>query len=452
MNEPTTAPSMERSLGVWQATALNIANMVGIGPFMTIPAFIAAMQGPHAIIGWILAAILVLCDGLVWAELGAAMPSSGGTYHFLKVIFGRSTVGNVLPFLFIWQFLVSGALEMASGYVGALLYLEYAWPTLGPTLAAWHVPGGTRCVAVLAVLCITLLLCQRVGRIGILGMVLCTGTLTSVLAIIVCGLSNFNSALLVMPEKGIVFDSKFAMGLGAAMLIAIYDYLGYFNVCHLGDEVKDPGRTIPRAIIFSIGIIATLYLTMNVSIMGVIPWQDAMHSQNIAADFMEQLFGHSVAVAFSWLIIWTGLAGLFALTLAYSRIPYAAAKAGDFFRFLGNFMHVEIPDRIVAGHGNIHRRLLLSRFVDAHQRGGLHSHPNSIHWPDRRLAHTPNLSTRNRDALPYSALPTSKSHCLSWLAVRTRLLYLGRTRGQPRRIGQRRSRFRSMETPIQRQL
>lgn len=337
MNDlPSAAqPALQRGLGLWQATALNIANMVGIGPFITIPAFLAAMHGPQAMVGWVIAAVLVMCDGLVWSELGAALPGSGGTYHFLKVIFGGNRWGRVLPFLFIWQFLVSGALEMASGYIGALGYLEYAWPGLPVALGQWHLPGGTRWVAALAVAGVTLLLCQRVGNVGIIGLIFCAGTLVTVVTVIVCGLTHFDPQLLALPADAFRLDRQFALGLGGAMLIAIYDYLGYFNVCHLGDEVRDPGRTIPRAVLLSIVIVASLYLTMNISIIAVVPWQAAIHSQNIAADFMERLFGRQVAVAFTWLILWTALACMFAATLAYSRIPYAAARGGDFFAIFG---------------------------------------------------------------------------------------------------------------------
>src|SRR6185295_4996200 len=128
MQSSTPTPAkLDRELGLWQATSLNVANMVGIGPFITIPSFLLAMGGPHALVGWVVAAVLVTCDGLVWSELGAALPGSGGTYHFLREIFGRYRWGRIMPFLFIWQFLVSGALEMASGYVGALKYLVYAF-------------------------------------------------------------------------------------------------------------------------------------------------------------------------------------------------------------------------------------------------------------------------------------------------------------------------------------
>ena len=142
------ASELPRGLGFWQAVSLNVANMVGIGPFITIPAFIAAMGGPHALIAWVIAAVLVICDGLVWSELGAALPGSGGTYHFLREIFGRYRWGRLLPFLFIWQFLVSGALEMASGYIGGLQYLEYAVPQLRELIPPRF--GGTKWIAAAA--------------------------------------------------------------------------------------------------------------------------------------------------------------------------------------------------------------------------------------------------------------------------------------------------------------
>ena len=328
--EPTPAgPGLERGLGVLQATSLNVANMVGIGPFITIPAFIATMAGPQAMVGWIAAAILVICDGLVWSELGAALPGSGGSYHFLREIFGRYRWGRIMPFLFIWQFLVSGAMEMASGYIGALSYLEYALPHLATTFQ--DVPGGTRWIAVAAVLLVTALLCQRIRSIGWLSVIMCAGTLVTVVTVIVVGLTHFDASLLRFPPDAFRFDRRFATGLGGAMLIAIYDYLGYYNICHLGEEVREPARTIPRAVMGSVVLVALIYLTMNISILSVVPWQEAMGSKNIAADFMEKLFGRPWAVAFTGLILWTAMACMFAITLGYSRIPYAAARGGDFF-------------------------------------------------------------------------------------------------------------------------
>ena len=331
-SEPASSSQLVRGLGLTQATALNVANMVGIGPFITIPLFIGKMGGPHALIGWVVAAVLVLCDGLVWSELGAALPGSGGTYHFLREIFGRYRWGRLVTFLFIWQFLLSGTLEMASGYIGAADYVQYVFPNLEARLAGWGIPHGMNWLAAASCVVVTLALCRRIQVVGWVGVLLCTGTIATVLTVIISGLTHFDASLLKFPLDAIRLDGKFAMGLGGAMLIAIYDYLGYYNICHLGEEVSDPGRTIPRAVIFSVVLVAVLYLTMNLSIIGVVPWQAAMESKNIAAQFMEQLFGRGVAVAFTWLILWTVLACMFAITLGYSRIPFAAARNGDFFR------------------------------------------------------------------------------------------------------------------------
>ena len=335
----TGAPGeLNRGLGLLQATGLNIANMVGIGPFITIPAFIAAMSGPQAMIAWVLAAILVLCDGLVWSELGAALPGSGGTYHFLKQIYSKYRWGRILPFLFIWQFMVSGAMEMASGYIGALSYLEYAMPGLVERFGT--IPGGTRWILVLAVVLITLLLCSRIESIGWIAILMTCGTLLTVALVILSGWWYMDWSKIDFPENAFRLDSQFASGLGAAMLIAIYDYLGYYNVCHLGDEVREPSKTIPRAVMGSVILIALIYMTMNLCIIGVVPWRQAMESKNIAADFMETLYGRPWAVAFTWLILWTAAACMFSITLGYSRIPFAAARQGDFYGVFGK-LHPE---------------------------------------------------------------------------------------------------------------
>jgi amino acid transporter len=320
-------------LGVVQATALNIANMVGIGPFITIPAFVAAMHGPQALIAWVIAALLIVCDGLVWSELGAALPGSGGSYHFLSEIYGRFRFGRIVPFLFIWQFLVSGTLEMASGYIGGVKYLKYPFPRIEETLADWHVPGTSSTLAAAGAIVVTLILCRHIRSLGWLGIVFCVGTLVTVLTVIVAGVAHFDRSLLTFPDDAFRLDGPHSTfgGLGAAMTIAIYDYLGYYNVCHLGDEVVDPGKTIPRAVMISVIVVAAVYLTMNLAIIGVVPWEQVIKSDFVASQFIEILYGRRTAELFTWLILWTVAASVFALTLGYSRIPYAAARNGGFF-------------------------------------------------------------------------------------------------------------------------
>ncbi|MBS0262032.1 MAG: tetraacyldisaccharide 4'-kinase [Planctomycetes bacterium] len=335
-SDPTSASqaqTLHRGLGVWQATALNVTNMVGIGPFITIPGFLAAMHGPQALVAWVIAAGLVLCDGLVWSELGAALPGSGGSYHFLSEIFGRMRFGRIVPFLFIWQFLVSGTLELASGYIGGIEYLAYPFPHLDAALSEWGIPGGHRSLAAAAAILVALSLCLHIRALGWLGLVLCTGTLVTVLTVIVAGYANFQVDLVQFPADAFRMQGNQAFwgGLGGAMTIAIYDYLGYYNICHLGDEVVNPGKTIPRAVMISVVVVAGIYLTMNLAIIGVVPWQRAMESKFVASEFMEILFGRGVAEVFTVLILWTVIACVFSMTLGYSRIPYAAARNGNFF-------------------------------------------------------------------------------------------------------------------------
>jgi len=332
-------PALSRSLNLPQSISLNVANMVGVGPFITIPLMLAALPGPQVVLAWLVGGLLVLCDGLVWSELGAALPGSGGSYHFLKEIYGRlnPTWGRLIPFLFIWQFLISGTLESASAYIGANKYLHYVLPQMDECLADWHVPGGSNTVAAALCLCVTALLCRHIRVLGWLSLVLCFGILSALLAVVVTGLPHVDPNLLRVPRDTLTWQNAphFANSLGAAMTIAIYNYFGYYNICYLGDEVRNPGKTIPRSVISSLWIIGVLYIAMTVAIIGVIPWQEAAQSEFVAANLIERIVGRSAASGFAWLVVWTAVAGVFAMSLGYSRIPFAAARNGDFFKIFG---------------------------------------------------------------------------------------------------------------------
>src|SRR5919204_6488768 len=123
----TDPPHLPRRFGLLPATALNMTNMIGVGPFITIPLLMSALGGPQAMLGWIVALVIVLCDGLVWSELGAAMPASGGSFGYLREAYGRERFGRLMGFLFVWQFILSGPLEIASGYIGFADYASFIW-------------------------------------------------------------------------------------------------------------------------------------------------------------------------------------------------------------------------------------------------------------------------------------------------------------------------------------
>ncbi len=341
-----------RGIGLTQATTLNMIDMIGVGPFITIPLVVAAAGGPQAIVGWILGAVLALCDGLVWAELGAAMPGAGGSYRYLKEIYGPNSLGRLLSFLFIWQLSFSAPLSIASGCIGLAHYAGYLWPGSARTVAAHTAqvavpligklevslvvtPGTWLAIATAGL--VMFLLYRRITVIGRLAELLWVGVALAVGWVIVAGLTHFNAArALDFPPDAFRLSPSFFMGLGSAMLISTYDYWGYYNVCFLGGEVKDPGRTIPRAVVLSILVVAAVYTMMNIAVLGVIPWRElASHSgeQNyIISIFMQRIYGAWAARLVTVLIMWTAFASVFSTLLGYSRVPYAAALDGNYFR------------------------------------------------------------------------------------------------------------------------
>jgi len=324
-----------------------------VGPFITIPLIVTAAGGPQAMLGWIAGAVFALCDGLVWAELGAAMPEAGGSYQYLKQIYGPNSLGRMLSFLFIWQLSFSAPLSIASGCVGLAHYAGYIWPGLGHTwfshifhagipllgsldVATILTPGTLLAMAACAF--IVFLLYRRITVIAKLAEFLWVGVAAALAWIIFAGLTHFSAARAFdFPPGAFHLSNEFFTGMGAAMLIATYDYWGYYNVCFLGGEVKDPGRTIPRALILSIVAVAAIYVVMNISVLGVVPWREMVahtgdQNNYVVSVLMERIYGTWAGRAIALLIMWTAFASVFSLLLGYSRVPYAAALDGNYFR------------------------------------------------------------------------------------------------------------------------
>src|SRR5947208_8094300 len=126
----SSSPQLIRGISLGSATALNMIDMIGVGPFITIPLIVSAMGGPQAMLGWLPGALFASCDGLVWAELGAALPGSGGSYQYLREIYGPNRFGKLVSFLFIWQLSFSAPLSIASGAIGFAGYTSYLLPSL----------------------------------------------------------------------------------------------------------------------------------------------------------------------------------------------------------------------------------------------------------------------------------------------------------------------------------
>ena len=344
--KPARDSGFHRSIGLFSGTAINMTQMCGIGPFITIPIMVAAMGGPQAVIGWIAGAILAMADGLVWAELGAAMPGSGGTYVYLREAFQYRT-GKLMPFLFIWTMLLAIPLLMSTGIIGMVEYLQFFFPGLG-----WW---PLHLIGVAATALVTWMLYRRIESVRAITVALWIIMLVSVVGVAAAGFSHFHADYAFAYPPG-AFGSRFFMGLGAGLVIGIYDYLGYNTTAYIGDELRNPGRTMPGSIIVSVIAMMVVYLVLNISVLGVAPWQEIAQSKSVASLVVEQSWGHTAAAVMTVLIIVTAFASVFTGLLGGSRVPFEAAHEKVFLSVCG---------RLRAKHGFPHVALLTMGVVTA---------------------------------------------------------------------------------------
>lgn len=332
-NEPDGQVGFVRRIGLFQATAINMSQMCGIGPFVTIPLMVAAFGGPQAVIGFLAGAVLALADGLVWAELGAAMPGAGGSYVYLRQAFQYRT-GKLMPFLFAWTSMLYLPLGMASGVMGFIQYLGYLWPDMSQTEG--DLAGLVLIVGVVA------LLWGRVENMARISAVMWCVMIAAVLLVIVAAYANFSpDRAFTYPAHSFELTSDhFWIGFAAGLTIGIYDYGGYWTTAYMGAEIKNPGRNLPRSIIWSILGIMVIYLLLQVGTLGVVDWKDMLDPDNVASTsvasaVMEKTWGKGAAQTVTVLILVTAVASVFTGLLGASRIPYNAAREKVFFRPFG---------------------------------------------------------------------------------------------------------------------
>ena len=317
---------LERSLGLLHATASNTATMVGIGPFITIPLIISAMGGPQAMLGWAAGAIIAISDGQVWAELSTSLPGEGGSYIYLREAY-KKYFGKLIAFLFIWSFLLSGPFEIASGFVGMMEYLSFIFP--------WMTGINIRLIAFGAGILTIVLHYNKIKFVGVVTVVLWLVMLLTVGITIAVGIIHFKPDIAFdFPKGWFTFSWGFIFGLGSATMIAMYDLMGYYNICYVEEEVKNPGYVFPRAIIWSVIGVTILYAVMNFSIIGVLPWHEVAKSRHIVSDIFESFYGKIPAVIITALVAITAYGSIYALMMSYSRLPFAAARDGFFFGWL----------------------------------------------------------------------------------------------------------------------
>ena len=414
MSDAPVSGGLKRQFGLLQATALNITMIVGAGVFVTVPLMRKELPGPYLWIGWALGGILMLVDGLVWAELGAAMPSSGGSYLYLLESYGRSRWGRAAAFLFIWQFMISGPLELGSGLIamagfapsvsskfgkfneehsvnwsvnlndhlprflrsgssagkttdnssdqptgeltadstGNSTEKPLAEPNEEPVTVGITIGPARFCVLALGVLMIVLLY-RRITALGKLTVLLWIGVLAVIGWVLIEGFVRGHPSLAFAR-----FDTPpglpkgFVGGVGAIISLAMYSYLGYYNVCYIGDEVHDPGRTMPRSIVLSALLVAVLFIGLHVAMLSIVPWntiptdQKQLDDYSLPAEMMRRIYGDgSTAITLvSLLLIWSCFGSAFAGMLGYARIPYGAARQGHFYAALASVhSRLQIP-------------------------------------------------------------------------------------------------------------
>ena len=365
MNQSSVSGStahLERRIGLRSAVLFNMLEMIGVGPFITLPLVIAAAGFHLSVWAWLLGAGIAVADGLVWAELGAMFPRAGGSYAFLREIYGPERAGNWLGFLFVWQLTFSAPLSIASGCIGLSSFLAWFWPGLesAPFAALPHLHYANFAAAGTCVL-VTALLYRNLSAITRLAWILFAGVITAIIGVIVSG---FASASMHggwhMPSSPAHGAALAAAGLAQATLITTYDYWGYYNITFLGSEVRQPEKTIPRAILLSVVLVSAMYVAMNMAALPAVQRtashavQNSLSQLQLVAEIAHSAFGDWAGSLMAALVMWTAFASVFSLLLGYSRVPYAAARDGNYFRFL-DAVHPKhhIPHRALIALGAV---------------------------------------------------------------------------------------------------
>jgi len=316
-------PKLERKISLLQATAINMTDMVGIGPFVVLSVVAEIMNGPSFLYAWIAGGLLAFIDGMVWSQLGSTFPKAGGSYNFLKEGFGEKG-GKLMSFLFVWQTLIQAPLVIASAAIGFAQYFSYITP-----LSVLQ----SKCLSGSIVLLIIILLYRNIAEIGRISVMLWMGVLATMAWVIGGGIlyGNFMHPIQHIND-GLQLNEAFVVAIGFASVKTMYSYLGYYNVCQLGGEIKNPQKNIPLSMFISIIGIAILYLLMNVSVASVLPFAEITKSKFVVSLFIQRIAGPTYATIATVLILWVAFASVFSATLGYSRVPYAAALDGAFFK------------------------------------------------------------------------------------------------------------------------
>jgi basic amino acid/polyamine antiporter, APA family len=332
----TESSHLVRGLGLWSATAIVIGDMIGTGIFL-VPSDMARAVGSAAMVfaAWILGAVIVLFGAFCYAELGAAFPKAGGNYVYLN-----RGLGPLWGFLFGWM---SSFLErpvaMATLAAGFLRFSGFLFPVIATPLFTWHIGGypfiftlaqPLAALVVLAVTAINYLSVRFGGSVQVLLASLKVGTIV----VIVLGGTLFAKRAAVQAAPLVA-----PLGFGAigavltALVPAMWAYNGFNDLGDLGEEIVQPEKNIPQAIILGLLTVGGLYLLANVVYFRVLPLAEVAQSQHVASDVVRSFAGSRGAVWLTVAMAISALGALHVVVLTGARIPYAMARDRVFFQF-----------------------------------------------------------------------------------------------------------------------
>ena len=263
---------MHRRLGLLNATTINMSNMVGIGPFIAIALILKTLAGPQAYLAWVVGTVIALADGMVG---GRARRGQARCRRHIRVSAGGLRPAHVGPHAGL-PVRVAGSLRRTARdrerQLGLVQYLRVFLPDLS------ELDGKLLAAGICALLVVALY--RRIDDIAKLMFVLWSVMLLTTGWVIVTGILHFDPALAFdLPENAFRFDLGFLARLGEGSAEVLYLFLGYYQVCYLGGEIRDPGRTIPRAVLYSILAVAAIDIAISFSFIGVVPWREAMESR-----------------------------------------------------------------------------------------------------------------------------------------------------------------------------
>ncbi len=322
--------------GFWSAFGFNTMMMFGTGPFISIPYTVASVEpsGSHALVGYSIALVACVCDAFICGELGSMFPYSGGSATYLKHLYGENTFGQFAAFIFLFQFMVAGPAEIASGFIAIAEYLIYFdTEVLG---------YGARVGISLGALAIsTLLLLMSNKEIAWVTVTLAGITIAAVVLSVIVGFSKFETGLLDAPSDAFAGSASTVLkSLAAATRFGVYDMTGYYDVCFMGDEVKNPRKIIPLSCISTAVVIGIVYLIVYISVLGVIDWRviapiysdDSDEDQiGIMSLFYEKTINKGFAQFFTIVVVITIFGSVYSMMAGFQHLLASGAKDGFFF-------------------------------------------------------------------------------------------------------------------------